>query len=492
MLFHNSLLVWAACFLHAFFDVIVFANDCSVQPLSLPIANTTLGDGVVLNRGVSMRVGKAILGLRISTLFNTTRVRSSRDCSAENLTATSECIGTAGSIFDVSKSPTWTTAGPGEWNVSSIDEHNPGARILRGWDTAKFLSTRDLPGFPLEIWSNPTSVNRSGLAFGPDSSVLDFLETAKLIPSQVFGIFFGSRSQLRGVDGSITIGGYDRARVSGEWTNFSMETQYLLTPCPLQVLIKDIRLDNVEGSFSLLENYHSAVPACVDPWQNVFTLSKSMYRRFVNLTDAPPTTNKTQIVWPASAEPLLGNLTVTLSNGYTTVVPHHELVSQERGTNAQGAYDVVNASAISVSISVDNDPNTELTPILGGVYLSANYLLVDYANRKFSLAPAVVGPPIDGAQDIVTICSNPPVPPTPSNGSNKTVTIVGSVLGVVVLLGVVAGIVIGKRWPWKRQKTKSQNTLPIAEEPDQHLQPDPVCQPVVAEKEGQGKVSEIG
>ena len=114
-----------------------------------------------------------------------------------------------------------------------------------------------------------------------------------------------------------------------------------------------------------------------------------MYRRFVDLTNAPPTVNKTQIVYPLSAEPLLGNLTIILWNDYTTVIPHHELISQERGTTSQGAYDVVNASALSVpicqpqrsdvtdplrpleidTISVDNGQNTEITPVLGGVYI---------------------------------------------------------------------------------------------------------------------------
>lgn len=96
------------------------------------------------------------------------------------------------------------------------------------------------PGFPLEVWSNQASDNKSGLSFGPDSSFIDWLYRADLVPSKAFGVFFGSRSQLNATDGNITIGGYDRARFQGDFTKFTIAAGYLDSPCPLQVEVKDI------------------------------------------------------------------------------------------------------------------------------------------------------------------------------------------------------------------------------------------------------------
>ncbi|MCJ1230812.1 hypothetical protein MMC12_007486 [Toensbergia leucococca] len=412
------------CIVSVFCLKAVLANDCSILPRSLPLTNYTLGDAVARNRGIFVQIGGEPLGLRISTIINNTRVRNIRDCEEGNATAETGCAGASGSDFDVERSTTWQAAAPRDWNVSTVDPHEGGETVVEGWDQAEFYGTGPIPGFPLEVWSDLASDNKSGLAFGPESSFLDWFLQAGKVPSRVFGIFFGSRSQLQGVDGNVTIGGYDKARVNGPWTNFSMQTQHLDAPCPLQVLIKDIRLNNINGSSSLFLDSDATVAACLDPLQNGFTLTQSMYDRFINLTLQPDLSNS-QATYPASAEPLFGNLSITLANGYETTIPHYELVSQERGTDSEGKYTVINASAITVPLSANESVTSEVVPILGGIYLSLNYLLVDYENQVFSLAPAVVGPMGDQDHDIVTVC-NGTSSHSGGNGNN-----IGGIMGAV-------------------------------------------------------------
>jgi hypothetical protein len=388
------------------------SSECSIDPISLPWANITLADGIAVNRGIDIQLGGQPISLRATTMLSNCRIRNARDCGFGNASAQSGCQGASGSSFNIEESPTWFTASQGTWNISTEDTHGIGETVIDGYDTAQFYGLPEIYGFPFEVWSNTRSDNKSGLALGPNSSFIETLLDAELVPSGNFGLFFGSRSQTKGVDGNLTIGGYDRARVGGSWANFTPQAGYISNPCPLQVMVKDIRLNNVRGSFSLFADSDATVVACVDPLQNQFTFTEKMYDLFANLTDHPTNpamaggSNFTQQTYPLANEDLLGTLTVELSNGYKTIIPHYELVSQERGTDAEGKYAVVNESRIMVAAGTTGTSTLDgvEVPILGGVYLSQNYLFVDYESGQFHLAPAVVGEMDDQKHDIVPVC----------------------------------------------------------------------------------------
>ncbi|KAI9858399.1 MAG: hypothetical protein M1813_007503 [Trichoglossum hirsutum] len=444
------------------------ANNCSVKPLSLSITNVTLSDGIAINRGIFLQVGTQVLGLRLTTNLNNTGLRNVRDCELGSPTNRSACLGSSGSIFAPQDSNTWQQVGLDEFaaNVSTIDPHAKGEAVIVGYDTVKFNEKVRVEGYPLEIWSNLTSTNRSGLALGTGSSFLKKLLSVSAVPSRAFGIFYGSRSQSLSTDGVLTVGGLDFARVKGQgWSNHSTGTQNLDYPCPLQVRIRDIRLNNTQGSFSLLADPQLTVPACIDPLQNAFTFTQAIYDRWANLTKHPANGSLpgepafTSQTYPKDREPLIGTLTVTLDDGFETVIPHYELLSEERGTDIQGKYSVVNASRIMAAVSNDDAPSV---PILGGVYLSQNYLYVDYDKGTFHLAAAELDA---HGQNIIPVCESTATPSPPHRSKR---------LGGGAIAGIVVGVVVGVTalalgvWLFCRRRPP-QETWPFATNPSVEL-----------------------
>ncbi|OCK81145.1 hypothetical protein K432DRAFT_381582 [Lepidopterella palustris CBS 459.81] len=442
--------------------------NCSIPPLLLPVMNNTFSDGVGLNRGISLSIGTPgqLAGMRMTMNLNNTRLRNAADCNvlAPNNSAVVACRGSSSSTFDPDLSTSWMPVLEGDWNVSSIDFRptGNGTTVIQGYDKAVLSANNTagllIPGFPFEVWSDASSPNKSALGLGADSSFLQSLAVLGYIPSKVLGLFYGSRSESRPYDGELVIGGYNNARISTgvSLTDFEIGGSGALSiACPLQVLIKDIVLGNSKGSFSVIET-GSTIPACIDPLQAQFTFTSAMYARWESLTnhtfDAPGdgSGNYTMQTYPLSAEPLIGNLTITLSNGYTTVIPHYELLSHERGSDPEGKYAITNSSRLMAAVGTGLTDYGIDVPLLGGVYLSQNYLVVDYFKQKFSLAPAVIGAINGKSADIYKVCESSTSPatssatPSPSSSPSKSKTnagaITGGVVGGVVFLGLCVGL----------------------------------------------------
>ena len=210
-----------------------FPSNCSVRPISLPIRNITIATGVAVNRGLSANLGGQELGLRLTTRWNDVRVRNSIDCGSTNLSFSLSCQGASGSSFSTAEG--FIQAPQGEWNGTTGDGMVANEVVVDGWTTAKFEGLKAIPGLPIEVYHDSKSKNRSGLSIGPDSSFFKSLSTANLIPSAAFGLFMGSRSQTRGLDGILTLGGYDKKRVNGEWINFTISGRDRSIPSPYRL-----------------------------------------------------------------------------------------------------------------------------------------------------------------------------------------------------------------------------------------------------------------
>ncbi|ETS81100.1 hypothetical protein PFICI_06102 [Pestalotiopsis fici W106-1] len=434
--------------------VVVQGQNCSIPPLSLAIQNTTFSDGIAVNRGVQTLLGGQLLGLRLSLSQNNTRVRNARDCSVipANFSA---CQGASGGVFNVANN-SFTQVPLSKWNVSVVDRHPQDATIIYGYSSSEFPdSAATIDELPFEVWADANAANKSELALGPSSSFFQRLVEASWAPTRNFGIYHGSRSQNQARDGELVIGGIDVARFDASTPpqEFPIAAYGASTDCPLQVMLSDVVLTNVNGNFSLFKDPAARVPACIDTIQNAFTFTKAMYAEWAQLTQHIDYdgSNYTAQTYPADREPLIGHLTVTLSNGYTSVIPHYELVSQQRGSDAQGKYSVTNASRIMAAVQTGQGDLGVDVPLLGGTFLSQNYLRVDYDQNKFWLSKAIIDDSV--SPSIETTCEQTSVV-AGNSGQGASVSSasndIGLKVGLPVAFVVVATGLFGF-WLFKRR-----------------------------------------
>ena len=191
---------------------------------------------------------------------------------------------------------------------------------------------------------------------------------------------------------------------------------------------------------------------------SISTFTNNMYNIWAAATNHPP--NLDQQLYPLTSASLLGSLTITLDNGYMTNIPQYELVSQQRGTDLQGKYSVLNESMLMTAIATTE--TEELIPTLGGVFLSQNYLFVDYDSNVFGLSPVNMRDDFNSIPKVMKVC-------TPAQMSNETTqgnvssrqhisggAIAGAVIGSIT--GLLA-IVAGSGWLYRKRRP------PVKEQP---------------------------
>ncbi|OLN86915.1 hypothetical protein CCHL11_04618 [Colletotrichum chlorophyti] len=397
--------------------------------------------------------------MRMSTLLNNTRVRNSLDCPDNNTYAFIGCQGASGSVYDATRGSFAQVYNINDWNVTTVDQQpdEGSASVLHGYDVANFTDKPAVTyGFPLEVWADFNSMNRSAIALGPDSSTISSFVRNKLVPTEAFSIDFGSTSESYSRDGQIVFGGVNEARYNESTkVEFPLWGAGVAAPCPLQVLIADVVVTNKNGDTSLMSDPNARIPACIDTVQNSFSLTTAMFSKLQTIGNHIATDGKAfgDAEFPADRESLLGSLTIKLSNGYTTVIPHYEFVSHVRGTDSRGTYAVLNNTRITANVASGlSDLGNNIT-ILGGIYLSQNYLHVDYKANKFWLSPQVKNGTLPN--HITASC----------NGTTEATTKNGSALGLKIGVPVAIGaamIALLALWFWlKNRKRTAKSAGPI-------------------------------
>lgn len=299
----------------------------------------------------------------------------------------------------------------------------------------------------------------AGLPLGQNSSFLAAVTEANVAPSKAWGLWVGDRS-LSPADGTLTVGGYDSSRVAGNFTTFPLGDWTLQQPCPLQVTVSSIMYNQPNGSSELLTSNNMV--ACIEPNSDRLTFTPDVVENFANITGYNP--SFADLTYPTAQAPD-GNLTITLDNNHTTVIPNSELVALKRGSDEFGHYEITNSSIVETSITYNaqSDPTTT-QPILGGTYLTFNYLVVDYESGQFQMAPAVQGNQPTNPQAIKTICTPKSAvssTPSPQKKSTETGAIVGGTVGGVAALATTGVLVVlYRRHHRHRQCQRQHQTLP--------------------------------
>ncbi|KAK2060621.1 hypothetical protein LY76DRAFT_509645 [Colletotrichum caudatum] len=406
----------------------------------------------------------------MSTILNNTRVRNSLDCPNNNTFAFIGCQGSSGSVYDTTKGSFSQVVNIDDWNATTVDQQPDDGEttVLHGYDVANFTDGPAVAfGYPFEVWADYDAMNKSAVAFGPNSSTLESFIRNEVAPTRSFGLDYGSTSELYPRDGQLIVGGYNEARFNASHvTNFRMWGANAPVACPLQVTIADIILTNKNGDHPLTDP-GVRIAACIDTVHNSFTFTPAIFNKFQQIGNNTGNGNVTgfskeafdESSFPVGREPLIGTLTIRLTNGYTTVIPHYELVSHVRGTDSRGKYAVLNNTRLSTTISSGISDLGENVPILGGVFLSQNYLHVDYDAGTFWLSPQVANGTLP---DRITAACNG----TSSAGASTSEFILQVGVPVGVGAGVVffVGLLIWSRH--RKRKPQTPGSIPRNEKRD--------------------------
>lgn len=269
----------------------------------------------------------------------------------------------------------------------------------------------------------------------------------------------------------LVIGGYDNSRVAGAFTSFPVSKNTKTVPGPLQVSISGLSFCGT----SLLDD-GQILSAMIEPFSPKFLFTPTIAQKFGNITGQNPAMYKSGLQYSADSVPQ-GDLVITLTNGYTTTITNNELFTLVRGSDQYGSYIITNDTVVEAGIA-DNRAKVSkgTTATLGGIFLTFNYLLVDYLQGNFSLAQAVPSSQ-SPSRDIRTICTPSSVVSTNSTSSSSPASTsasstamvadksntavvggaVGGVLGGLAIIGGIIAFVLLRRRQRRRQAKEARD-----------------------------------
>jgi hypothetical protein len=401
-----------------------------------------------------------------------------------------QCLSRCGGLVDPSGLPpssdtvsTLTSLNPG-WSGFLPGSSNPfgtavnATILLQGTDSVTMSEIVETAG------NNHTATH---LGLAENSTLLEALYQAEAITSRSWGLNAGSQSQFHPRPGNLVLGGFDKASILGAFTEYKIEDAILGNrTCPLQVLIRSMSLQFGDGNTSSLVTTDQPLPACIEPYDNLFRLSGNVISNFYDFfedvtgySDArnpipDPADRGILNLEPGLVYPYLSNSTakftpsmvITLENNFTVEIPAYELVRPLHGIALNGSR-VSNPNFTEVQIYQLADP--EEAAVLGKIFLSAAYLYVDYDAGTFQLAhinmDAADTPNIVAGD--ATDCSV-----TSDNSQSRPLAIGLIVLGVVVgLLAITVAWLLWARFRDRRAAAERDHAAEAAADRKANLAP---------------------
>ena len=173
----------------------------------------------------------------------------------------------------------WAAGASIEIGTNNMSENVWGRDVLRVGETI-------IEDHPLSIMRKPYEMNTLGL--GTNSTIINSLHASDLIKSKSWGLFYGligseSASQM---DGTIVLGGYDRAKVSGSNHTDGLAIDDLCTS-RLRVFLTDISVDSIDGhgTTSIFDNSNTGASWCIQPDFGGISIPATTWDSFQNATN---------------------------------------------------------------------------------------------------------------------------------------------------------------------------------------------------------------
>jgi len=257
------------------------------------------------------------------------------------------------------------------------------------------------------------------------------------------------------------LGGYDQARVAGDFKSFEVDPE-LKSPF-LQVKGLDWK-ESDQDTVNLMPDYTEYIWALPEPYSSWLQVPEDTYNKFVEAANSSgdvvynSTTNSYQYYSIPD-----GEFVITLNNGMKTTIPAQDLLFHPWDYNDDGSIQVLNNSYYEALLWWANDPNSALS--LGQPFMKQKLFVADWDAGKFYMADAMKDKQV--ATNIQSLCAPttgvpppPPPPPHPDPGPNVA-AIAGGVIGGVGGLAAIVLIV----WFVRRKKKATQQAVPEVSEP---------------------------
>ncbi|KAF5845870.1 hypothetical protein GGP41_008382 [Bipolaris sorokiniana] len=296
------------------------------------------------------------------------------------------CVTFRGGAYDASKSST-------DKLISSRKDSDD---FKAEWmeDTLSFGINTSLSSFGFGVPKqdlNQAFTSQSQLGLGRNSSFLQALVSAGDIGTKVYSIFWGlvGGPAEKQTGGSLVLGGLDRSLISNPNDN-STASLFRGSRCRtgMVVMISDILLNWPNGTDMsvLMGSQSAAIQACISPsFAGLMTLPLSYYKNFRllaggtlpdNMTDARSLgINYFTMLFDLS-NVYYGGLTIQLHNSISVKIPNTELT---------------NTSVRNVVINSLQSYNGNDLPVLGRLFMSSAYIMVNQKAERFSVWQANTG-----------------------------------------------------------------------------------------------------
>ncbi|KAK8096280.1 Peptidase aspartic [Apiospora kogelbergensis] len=456
--------------------VALVLSDCLPLPIVLEVGNVTLSNGKT-TRGVGLSLGQPSQTLAflpnghgdMTVVWPHENGMCDESMDSDSKTySDSGCVTFRGGLYDTKSSSNSRTLAPNSYYAGSIDPNRldfVADRIALNSDTA-------LEDFPFGVANAPGSkqayeaMNQLGL--GPNSTLLNRLVSSNKIASRSWGFWWGrGYGMSQPMDGSLVLGGYDKARVRGAPMAFELAPQ---PDCPSGAILDlvDMKLKSQSGATSSLIPSGKSQSICLWPdLPTAMAMSYNPYYSNWSLSDpsVPNANSRTTGIYfwnqqysSDAGTTWKGQLELAFSNGFTVALSSDTLVATNTYLD-KSTGDILANTTSPKDFLIDSlqEVQKDVLMRLGYQFLASSYMMINHDTNKLYLwqADATSDKPSQpvavssAGNEITDLCapkqSTPSTtqPGSPRGTESKSVPSVntnGAVIGGAV--GGVAGVVI--------------------------------------------------
>ncbi|KAI6321079.1 hypothetical protein MCOR30_008099 [Pyricularia oryzae] len=395
----------------------VVAGKCAARPIVLRLGDVQISNGKTA-RGVEMGIGDPQQRQAMLPLWDHDGVliygingscEGAYNFGPVNWT-TDGCPTLRGGAYDGQNSKTRKLVGTAEaglFQTEAADNKDWGdaARFL---DTMTLNSNLSLPRFPMREatrdWGVQGYTPMHAFGLGSNSTVLRALKGSGRISSLSWAFAWGRPTKTAGskggTDGSVVLGGYDKARIkprAKRYTQPIVAEKPQQCPSGLVVSINDMELNFPNGTnFSIFpKSRSSAIQACVQP--NLPLAVRIPYDPYVdNLLGAMGYTiydldrafglNWNNLRFKKEQKPYDGAMTIKLGSGMVARLENDQLVVPHQSVDRKTGDIIVNrVEPPELLVDSMQDVNANDMAQLGMHFAAVAYLLVNHDAGQFSM-----------------------------------------------------------------------------------------------------------